>query len=289
MRVFDTTIQDVLNRKLTALEKHFGGDVVFYYGEIHPALVKIFRDFIEKLKLSQAPKDLLVVIINTPGGSAEVVEKMVEIMRFHYREVYFVVPDYAMSAGTIMCMSGNKLYMDYSSSLGPIDPQVFNGQDYVPALAYLDKVEQLLEKARDGSLTEAEFLILQGQDLATLGRYEQARDLTVTLLKQWLTQYKFSTWVTHQSDPDKRDQPVTDEEKQERAEEIARLLGDNKLWHSHGRMIGINTIRDKLRLKVEDYSDDENLRGMIRSYNDLIIEYILRTEHEYFLHSKKSF
>lgn len=293
MMIFDDTVKEVLNKRLGDLERHFGGNVVFYYGDIDPGLVKLFRDFIEKLKNNKEPKkepkELLVVILNTPGGSAEVVEKMVEIMRFHYKEVFFVVPDYAMSAGTILCMSGNKLYMDYSSSLGPIDPQVFNGKEYVPALAYLDKVEQLLEKARQNTLTEAEFLILQGQDLATLGRYEQARDLTVTLLKQWLTQYKFSTWVIHGSDPDKKGQPVTDEEKQARAEEIARFLGDNKLWHSHGRMIGINTIRDKLKLKVEDYSDDTDLRGMIRSYNGLIIEYVLRMGHEFFMHSKNSF
>ena len=27
-----------------------------------------------------------------------------------------------MSAGTIWCMSADKIFMDYSSSLGPIDP-----------------------------------------------------------------------------------------------------------------------------------------------------------------------
>jgi Serine dehydrogenase proteinase len=286
MMLFDDTVKDLLNERLAALEQHFDGDVIFYYGEIHPALVKVFRDFIEKLRTQDASKELLVIILNTPGGSAEVVEKMVEIIRFHYKNVYFVVPDYAMSAGTIFCMSGDKIYMDYSSSLGPIDPQVFNGKEYVPALAYLDKVEQLLEKARTGSLTQAEFLILQSQDLATLGRYEQARDLTVTLLKQWLTQYKFANWQFHGSCPTTK---VTETEKQCRAEEIAMFLGDNKLWHSHGRFIGINTVRDKLRLKVEDYSNDETLRNMIRSYNDLMIEYILRSEHQFFLHSKNNF
>jgi hypothetical protein len=289
MMLFDSTVKEVLNERLVALEEHFKGNVIFYYGEIHPALVKLFRDFIEKLTDVPERKELLVVVLNTPGRSVEVVEKMVEIIRFHYKEVYFVVPDYAMSAGTILCMSGDKLYMDYSSSLGPIDPQVFNGKEYVPALAYLDKVEQLLDKARNNTLTQAEFLILQGQDLATLGRYEQARDLTVTLLKQWLTQYKFRTWISHDTDQHKKGQPVTAEEKQERAEEIAKLLGDNKLWHSHGRMISINTIREKLRLKIEDYSNDVNLRGMIRTYNDLMIEYILRTEHDFFMHSNNSF
>ena len=125
--IFDATIKSILNEKLAELEKNFEADVVFYYGEIHPSLIRPFRDLIEDL-IKEAKGDhfkrRLVVILNTGGGSAEIVEKMVDITRFHYGQVYFIVPDFAMSAGTIFCMSGNKIYMDYSSSLGPIDPQV---------------------------------------------------------------------------------------------------------------------------------------------------------------------
>ena len=38
----------------------------------------------------------------------------------------FIVPEYAYSAGTIFCMSGDNIYMDYYSVLGPIDPTVQN-------------------------------------------------------------------------------------------------------------------------------------------------------------------
>ena len=159
MQIFDKTIKDILNQNLEKLEQFFGSDVIFYYGEIHPSYEKIFRDFIETLKDEKPGKERLTILLNTPGGSAETVEKLVSIIRHHYKEVYFVVPDYAMSAGTIFCMSGDKIFMDYSSSLGPIDPQVFNGTTYVPALGYLDKVNELLEKAKNGTLTNAEFLI----------------------------------------------------------------------------------------------------------------------------------
>ena len=289
MRIFDTTIKDILERKLADLEAHFGGDVIFYYGEVHPAVEKIFRDIIEKLREDDPKRDRLVVILNTAGGNVETVEKMVEIIRFHYSEVFFIVPDYAMSAGTIFCMSGNKIYMDYSSSLGPIDPQVYNGKEFVPALGYLDQVERMIEKARQGTLTQAEFLLLQNQDLAMLSRFEQARNLTVTLLKQWLVRYKFSDWTTHQTDQTKKDQPVTEQEKEERAEEIAKILGDNKIWHSHGRHIGISTLQTILRLKIEDYSQDSAMRELIRNYNDLIVEYIARNDGKFFLHSRKYF
>ena len=157
------------------------------------------------------------------------VEKLVEIVRFHYAEVFFVVPDEAMSAGTIFCMSGDKIYMDYTSSLGPIDPQIHNGKDWVPALGYLDQVERMIKRSASGELTDAELLIFQTQDLAMLSRYEQAKNLTITLLKKWLVEYKFKDWLTHQTAPALLGQPVTHEQRVARAEEIATLLSDNKL------------------------------------------------------------
>jgi len=286
----DSTIKDELNNRLENLEKYFKADVIFYYGEIHPSYVKFFRDFIEKLieeeKSGRSTPDTLVILLNAPGGSAETVEKMVEIVRFHYKNVYFVVPDFAMSAGTIFCMSGDKIFMDYSSALGPIDPQVHNGKEYVPAMGYLDKVEEMLKKAKEGSITKAEFLILQSLDLATLSRYEQAKNLTITLLKNWLVEYKFKDWDKHQSDPIKKGKPVTAEEKKERAEKIAELLGDNKKWHSHGRLIGIKTLTEELKLKIEDYSKNNELRNLIRSYNDLIVDYIVKNGFKVFVHSR---
>jgi hypothetical protein len=230
-----------------------------------------------------------VVFLNTSGGVVETVEKMVEIIRFHYEEIYFVVPDYAMSAGTVFCMSGNKIFMDYSSSLGPIDPQVFNGSEYVPALGYLDQVERIIEKSRQGTMTDAEYALLSSQDLAMLSRYEQAKNLTIRLLKKWLVEYKFADWLVHGTNPEKKGMPVTQAEKEERAEEIANLLSDNKLWHSHGRMIGIGMLTGPLRLRIEDYSNDEKLRQMIRSYNDFLVEYIVRQKYSFFMHSKNFF
>ncbi len=192
-----------------------------------------------------------------------------DIIRHHYKEVWFVVPDMAMSAGTILCMSGDKIYMDYSSALGPIDPQIPNSDgQLVPALGYLDQVERMIEKSKDGTLTDAEFAILQNQDLATLRRYEQARDLSVSLLEDWLVKYKFKDWSTHSGNGE----PVTDLEKKSRAKEIAEALSNHKRWHSHGRMIGIKTLTDDLRLRIEDYTDNEELKSVIRQYSDLLLD-----------------
>lgn len=172
--------------------------------------------------------------------------------------------------------------MDYSSSLGPIDPQVYNGKNWVPALGYLDKVEELINKSLAGTISQAELIMLREQDLAMLRRHEQARDLTVELLKEWLVKYKFKNWNTHSNG-----NAVTPIEKEQRATEIARDLGDNKLWHSHGRSIGVSALKYILKLKIEDYSNDHELTKLIRDYNDLICQYITRNGGEMFFHTKK--
>ncbi len=285
--IFDLTLHDILNDRLNKLELHFNADVIFYFGPIADSLEKPFRDFIEDLKSDEKKNSTLCIFLNTPGGSAETVEKLVKITRHHYSEVYFIVPDSAYSAGTIFCMSGDKIFMDYSSSLGPIDPQVYNGTNWVPALGYLDKVEELIEKSAKGTLTQAELIMLTQQDLAMLRRHEQARDLTIALLKEWLVKFKFKNWNTHNTNPNKKGNPVTQNEKDERATEIARDLGNNKIWHSHGRSIGIVALTKILKLQIEDYSNDSVLKSLIRQYNDLICQYILRSGSEVFLHSRK--
>ena len=127
----------------------------------------------------------LVVILDTPGGVVEVVERIVRVLRHHYAEVKFVIPDRAMSAGTVLAMSGDDILMDYHSCLGPIDPQLQLDDRLVPALSYLAQYENLIEKSRSEALSTAELVLLQKLDLAELHQFELARDLSIDLLKRW--------------------------------------------------------------------------------------------------------
>jgi hypothetical protein len=274
--LFDNILKDSLQQRLVELEKHFKSDILVYNGPIVDGNENIVLQIIEELAASKAQEnETLLVILTTTGGSPFAVERYVSILRYHYREIHFLIPDYAYSAGTIFCMSGDKIYMDYFSVLGPIDPQVPNKEGkYVPALGYLDKVNELLEKAANQTISQAEFIILKELDLAELRTYEQARDLTIDLLKKWLVDYKFKTWVEHRSNPELIGQPVTLAEKQERAEEIAVILSDNKRWKSHGRPINITTLIEELHLEIEDYSKDLEKRVLIRAYSNLLFDYI---------------
>lgn len=281
MAVLNETVELALTHYSKLIADKFEADVFSFIGGIIPDYLTPFRSHIEALAPRPDKPDNLVFFIHTPGGVAEVVEKMVDMIRHHYKEVWFVVPDMAMSAGTILCMSGDKIYMDYSSALGPIDPQIPNSDgQLVPALGYLDQVDRMIEKSKDGTLTDAEFAILQNQDLATLRRYEQARDLSISLLKDWLVKYKFKDWDTHSSTGKK----VTKKEKETRAEDIAMALSDHKKWHSHGRMIGINTLKDNLHLKIEDYTNDIDLKNIIRQYSDLLLDCVKSRNVDHMFH-----
>lgn len=174
--------------------------------------------------------------------------------------------------------------MDYTSSLGPIDPQVPNSDgQLVPALGYLDQVERMIKKSAEGTLTDAEFAILQNQDLATLRRYEQARELSISLLKDWLVKYKFKDWEVHSSNG----KTVTRAEKEQRATDIARKLSDHNLWHSHGRMIGIRTLTEQLKLRIEDYTENVALREAIRQYSDLLMDCVQSRGLDHMFHIKQ--
>lgn len=274
--------QFVMTQLLLKLETKLDADVFTYYGEIVNGVERHVKDIIEALSKDPNKHDKVYVILTTPGGSLPPVQRMVDILRHFYSEVNFIVPDYAYSAGTIWCMSGDNIYMNYYSALGPIDPQVQNKDgNLVAALGYLDKINELLEKAKRKELTDAEFLILKDFDLAELRSYEQAKELAVDMLKIWLTKYKFKDWTTHADGA-----AVTPEEKETRAVEIANKLSDNNLWKSHGRPIGIQTLRDELHLKIRDFEADREISDLIGEYYDGLIEYIQRHNYKIFFQTR---
>lgn len=284
----DSQLRATLHDRFVALESFLGADLFTYYGPITDGGEGAILNLIEEIANEPTKQEKLFVLLTTPGGSAIAVERYVNIIRHHYNEVSFIVPDYAYSAGTIFCMSGDHIFMDYSSALGPIDPQVLNKEGkWVAALGYLDKVNDLIKKAQEGTLTNAEFLILKDMDLAELRGYEQAKELTIDLLKKWLVKYKFKNWKEHATNPDKLGTPVTDDEKKERAEEVANALSNNNLWKSHGRPINIETLESRLRLKIEDYSKNQELRTLVRGYYELLHDYINQRRFNNFVQTRK--
>lgn len=276
-------IESELHRKLVSVGDHLGGDAICIVAPMSQPLDDWVRDAVEDISNK---KDRIFVVLETAGGSIEVVERIADVLRHHYpKEIGFIVPNFAMSAGTVLVMCGDHIYMDYYSVLGPIDPQVKSrtkGDVYVPALGYLQKYQQLIDKSAAGTLTGAEAVFLTEKfDPAELHQFEQARDLSVDLLKKWLVAYKFKNWNKTRSNKTS----VTQKMKEDRAAEIATKLNDTTLWKSHSRGLSIKVIENDLNLMVEDFGGDQELNRRIRAYYRLLQDYMLRTRQSLVVHT----
>lgn len=282
------TTQKILNDKLMELEKLTWWDVISYTGPISQWIKRDLKIIIEDIKKEKNNKKI-TVILSTNWWTAEWAEDIVNILRNNYEIVDFIIPDYAMSAWTILAMSWDDIYMDYSSALWPIDPQIPDSNwSYIPASWYLDRINELIEKENNwAKLTQSELNIVVNADIWKLKFIEQAKNLTVTLLKEWLVKYKFKDWHTHEWEfnPWKKWKAVTISEKNERAQEIATLLWDVNTWHTHWRTININKLKTILKLKIKDFKEIDWLELTIKEYYD-ILNMLVPNKSSYFIHTR---
>ena len=283
MEPVDQRIKHDLDKSLREIGEKLNANPVTIISPIIYRLDSVLKNVLDQFKSSK--KDSLVVIIETPGGLAEIVERMVVSIRYSYDELIVIIPDKAMSAGTIFALSADRILMNYFSALGPIDPQIEKDGKLVPALSYLIQYERLNEKARNSELTTAEYALLQKLDLGELYQFEQARELSRELLIKWLSQYKFKNWHVTES----KKKHVTKEMKENRAREIADILNDPQRWHSHARSIHMETLTNEIGLKIEDYAGIENLEKLLQSYMSLLRDYMLREKLPFFIHAEEFF
>jgi metal-sulfur cluster biosynthetic enzyme len=87
----------------------------------------------------------LDLILHTPGGSIAAAESIVDYLkRMFGRNIRAIVPQIAMSAGTMIACSCNKIIMGKHSNLGPIDPQL-NG---IPAAGVIEEFQTALQEIK---------------------------------------------------------------------------------------------------------------------------------------------
>lgn len=279
----DARVRADLNSCLCEVERLLGADALAFVGPIMSGREQQLRAALEALGPER--RSSLVVILDTPGGIVEVVERVVTTIRAMYADLTIVVPDQAMSAGTILALSADRIMMDHLSCLGPIDPQIEKDDKLVPALSYLNQFERLNQKAKDGALTTAEYALLDKLDLGELYQFDQARALSNELLIKWLSTYKFKDWKKTEA----RGRKVTQRIKQSRAKKIAALLNDPERWHSHGRAIDRETLREEVNLKIDDLEEDRELYTHVRNYFGLLNDYMRRGNMYIFTHSRGYF
>jgi hypothetical protein len=283
-------IEMILEQTNGALAEHFHSEVIFLKASLEPPIDDHVKDEIEELRQRKNSSSKLTVFVETDGGFVETVERIVSVFRKHYDTVEYVIPNFAYSAGTILVLSGDELYMDYYSVLGPIDPQIdMDEEGSVPGMGYLAKFKELLAQINDPGKEPEETrgqlaYLIKRFDPAILFTIEQAIEHSKSLLRTWLPKYKFKSWTVKETSGE----PVTAADRQQRADDIATILGNAEHWHSHGRGIGIKDLEsDLIKLKVVNYGDDKALNGIISHYYGLLIDYMHSNGYKSALHSSR--
>lgn len=87
----------------------------------------------------------LDIILHTPGGQTAAAESIVDYLHKMFdANIRAIVPQLAMSAGTMIACATKEIIMGAHSNLGPIDPQ-FNG---IPATGVIEEFDKAVEAIR---------------------------------------------------------------------------------------------------------------------------------------------
>ena len=191
------------------------------------------------------PDETVDVFLISNGGSAEATERIVKLLREHYRRIRFILPANAYSAATLMCLAGDEIVMDGTATLGPIDPQ-YRG---IPARAIIrafEEVKDQLKKEGPAALT-AYMPLLSKYQLHELEICKSAEELSKELAGKWLSEYMLGCAL---DDP--------------RVQTITAYLTSYDRHKSHSRGIDRNIAHD-LGLNVLNIEQIDGLSDVVRS------------------------
>lgn len=145
----ESAFDRVRKKYLEQLRSHTGRNVIAYYSGF------LTKSRIEGIEISDDDKNGFMLciheltrdkgldlILHTPGGDGQATASLVDYLRSMFRDdIRAIVPQIAMSAGTMIACSCSEIVMGKQSSLGPIDPQF----GVISAANLLEEVK----KARD--------------------------------------------------------------------------------------------------------------------------------------------
>jgi Serine dehydrogenase proteinase len=74
--------------------------------------------------------DTLEVLVQSPGGHANIAFEMSTFFKAHCKRLHYLVPLHTKSAATIMCLNGDKIIQGEWGQLGPLDVQMDDVVEY---------------------------------------------------------------------------------------------------------------------------------------------------------------
>ena len=188
----------------------------------------------------------LDLVLHTPGGGIAATESLVDYLRAMFgTDIRAIVPQIAMSAGTMMACACKQVVMGKQSSLGPIDPQL----DGRPAHGVVEEFNRAKEEVSANPATIPIWQPIIAKYSPTLiGECEKAIAWANEMTEEWLRTGMFAS-------PDDADKDIT---------KIIQELGDHALTKSHDRHLSLERCRE-IGLSVASLECDQDLQDAVLS------------------------
>ena len=247
-----TFIADRARQLTTAIAGRYNRNVLYYASsflqkpQLPGFLISINMEDINGFMAGMHGLDFtkgLLLILHTPGGSAEAAQTIVDYLRSKFSEIDVLVPTYAMSAGTMIALGCDRIVMGRQCQLGPTDPQLIAGNRSFSAHSIVEQFDEAkTEIAGNPLLAHAWAPVLRSFGPAVLQEARKSIKYGERLVTDWLEKYMFAD----QPDPAAMARAVAQ-----------HFGGDNH--GSHGRRIDREEVRSQ-QLKVIDLENDQDLQ-----------------------------
>jgi enoyl-CoA hydratase/carnithine racemase len=194
----------------------------------------------------------LDLLLHTPGGDMAATESIIDYLRLMFgANIRAIVPQIAMSGGTMIALACKEIVMGKHSNLGPIDPQ-FGG---VAAHAVKEEFERALREVQTAPHTAPIWqIVVSKYGPSLVGESIKAIAWAEQMTGEWLKTGMFA------NDPDK----------DTKAAKVVQELGDHAITMSHGRHISAAAAKS-LGLNVAALEDDQTLQDDVLSVHHAMI------------------
>ena len=185
----------------------------------------------------------LDLILHTPGGDLAATESIVNYLRCMFgTDIRAIIPQLAMSAGTMIACACKEIIMGKESNIGPIDPQ-FGG---IPAYGVISEFEEALEEIQKNPATIPIWQVIVGKYHPTfIGECRNAIELSTEIVTDWLKTGMFKGLT-----------------KDEVINNIVSVLGDHGETKTHARHIHFEEA-EKIGLKIVRLEKDSELQDVV--------------------------
>jgi ATP-dependent protease ClpP protease subunit len=202
----------------------------------------------------------LDLFLHTPGGDLAATESLVSYLRSMFgTDIRAIVPQLAMSAGTMIACACKEIVMGLHSSIGPIDPQMYG----MPANGILEEFKKAAEEIKADPTKMAVWQpIIHKYTPTLIGECQNAITLAHDIVYGWLTTGMFKG-KTHPGP-------------KARANKVLNDLASHALTLTHARHIGFHHAK-ALGLEVVALESDDKLQDAVLTVHHLCEQTLSQT------------